>query len=209
MVRRHARGVPSARRRAPAMRHAGHADPRAHAPGVGRDGHDRFGRGAEQQVVDSLLVPIGDLRDLGRQGEDDVEVFHRQQVLGPRSHPVARGRSLALRAVPVLAGVAGDVAVATAGAARHMPAERLGPASLDRRHHLELAQADMPGIGLPPRRSVVLKARLRRDGTEDVSQLQRGAGHAAPPSTRPVALQNLILQRLHPFEGLTVARHWR
>jgi hypothetical protein len=35
-------------------------------------------------------------------------------------------------------------------AARDMPAERCRAAVLDRRHHLELAEADMAGIGLAP-----------------------------------------------------------
>jgi hypothetical protein len=68
----------------------------------------------------------------------------------------------------------------------------VGPAGLDRRHHLQLGQADMPGIGLPPRRPT---------GAEDVSELQRGTGHTAPPSAGSVALQNPILQRLHLLEG--------
>ena len=40
------------------------------------------------------------------------------------------------------------------GATSHMPAKRFGSAGLDGRHHLELAEADMPGIGLPPRRAM-------------------------------------------------------
>ncbi len=47
--------------------------------------------------------------------------------------------------------------MAAAGAPGHMPAESLGPAGFDGRHHLELGQADMPRIGLPPRRAMVRK----------------------------------------------------
>jgi hypothetical protein len=39
-------------------------------------------------------------------------------------------------------------------AARDMPAERCRAAVLDRRHHLELAEADMAGVGQAPRRSM-------------------------------------------------------
>ena len=92
-------------RRSPGVEHAGHAHPRAHALGIGRDGHHRLRRSLEQQAVDRLLVPVGDLRDLRRQREDDVEILHRQQVLGARLHPVARRWPLTLRAVPVFAGV--------------------------------------------------------------------------------------------------------
>ena len=124
------------------------------------------------------------MREGRGQGEDDVEVFHGQQILGTRLHPVARRRSLALRAVPVFAGIIGDVLVATFGAARHMPAERFGPAGLNRRHYFLLAEADMPGIGLPPRRTM---------GTEDVSDLQLGPGHSGARSLQ-ASLHRLILQ---------------
>ena len=62
------------------------------------------------------------------------------------------------------------------GAGRHMPAERLGSAGLDRRHDLELGQADMPGIGPPPRGAV---------GAKDVSDLQRGPGHVTRGYSNP------------------------
>ncbi len=58
--------------------------------------------------------------------------------------------------------------VAALGAPGYMPAERLGPASLNRRHHFELGQADMSGIVPPPRGAM---------GTEDVSDLQLRPGH--------------------------------
>jgi len=85
------------------VQHAGHADRRAEALRVGRDARHGLGRRPEQQIVDRHLVPVRDAGDLGRQGEDDVEVLHRQQILGACGHPVPRRRSLALRAVPVLA----------------------------------------------------------------------------------------------------------
>ena len=54
-------------------------------------------------------------------------------------------------------------------AARDMAAERCRAAALDRRHHLQLAEADMAGIGLAPCRSMV---------AEDIRDLQRWARHA-------------------------------
>jgi hypothetical protein len=68
--------------------------------------------------------------------------------------------------VPVLAGIIGDVLVSAFGASRHMPTERLGSAGFYRRHHFELAQANMPRICLSPRRTM---------RTEDISNFQLGA----------------------------------
>jgi hypothetical protein len=64
--------------------------------------------------------------------------------------------------VSVFARVIGDVLMAALGARRHMAAECLGSAGLNRRHNFELAEADMSFIGLPPRRTMV---------TENVSDL--------------------------------------
>ena len=63
--------------RAPAVEHGGGADAGAEVPGIGGDGEQRLGRGAEQQVVNDRLVLVGDRGDLSRQGEDQVEVADR------------------------------------------------------------------------------------------------------------------------------------
>ena len=112
------------------MEHGGEADPGAEMLRVGGDGEERLGGGAEQQVVDHGLVLEGDGGDRRRQGEDDVVVGHGQQV-GLRAAPATpRGRALALRAVPVAAGVVGDLTVVAALAARDMAAERRRAAGL-------------------------------------------------------------------------------
>ncbi len=69
----------------------------------------------------------------------------------------------------IAARVIGDLRIAAVLvlAARNMAAERCRAAVLDRRHHLELAEADMAGIGLAPRRSMA---------AEDIRNLQRWTG---------------------------------
>jgi hypothetical protein len=47
--------------------------------GVGCNGDQGLGRDLEQQAIDDRLVVIGDVGDLSRQGEDDMEVGNRQQ----------------------------------------------------------------------------------------------------------------------------------
>src|ERR1700682_3176285 len=54
-------------------------------------------------------------------------------------------------------------------ATRDMPAERRGTTALDRTHHLQLAEAHMPAIGLTPGRTVI---------AENVRDLQRWSSHS-------------------------------
>ena len=91
-------------RRAPGVEHGGDADARAQMLGVRRDRHHRLGRGPEQQIVDDRLVLPGNVGDLGRQREDDMEVADWQQVGLAFGQPDAGSGALALRAVPVAAG---------------------------------------------------------------------------------------------------------
>lgn len=67
-------------RRAPRVKHSGDADPGAEVLGISGDGQHRIGHGHEQQIIDERLVVIGDRGDLGREGEDDVEVAGREEV---------------------------------------------------------------------------------------------------------------------------------
>jgi hypothetical protein len=61
------------------VQHRGDADPGAEMLRVGGDGRHRLGRGLKQQTVHRSLVLEGDVGDLGRQREDDVEVADRQR----------------------------------------------------------------------------------------------------------------------------------
>ena len=56
--------------------------------GIGGYGGERLGRGAEQDCIDGGLVLEGDRTDRQRQGEDDVEVRHHQQLGLPGSEPL-------------------------------------------------------------------------------------------------------------------------
>ena len=56
------------------MQHRGEADLDAQSLGIGRDGEHGLGRSLEQDTVDCGLVLVGDIGDLSRQREHDVEV---------------------------------------------------------------------------------------------------------------------------------------
>ncbi len=123
---------------------------------------DELGGVERQEVVDGGLGLECDRADRRRQGEDDVIIGNRQLALG---EPLPRRRSLTLRAVAVATGIVGDARMGAVLAALDMAAERRGPAGLDRRHHLQLGEAHVTGVGLAPRRPMGAKdvgARTRR-----------------------------------------------
>ena len=76
----------------------------------------------------------------------------------------ARSGGLALRAVPVAAGVVADASVRAVLAAFDMATQRRRSAALDCRHDLKLTQAHMAGMGHTPSRPAV---------AEDVRHLDR------------------------------------
>jgi hypothetical protein len=56
--------------------------------------------------------------------------------------------------------IIGDDFVSAVLTARDMPAKGRRAAALDRRHHLQLAEAHMAGVGFAPRQSVIAEDRL-------------------------------------------------
>ena len=150
------------------MQHGGDADPGAKMLRVGGDCDGGFGRCLEQDVVDDGLVLIGDVGDRAGQRVDEVEVGYRQQLGLALFQPRASRCRLALGAVPVAAGVVGDDRVGASFAACNMTTESRRAAALDGRHHLQLAEAHMAGVGCAPCRAEV---------AEDIRNLQDWTGH--------------------------------
>ena len=152
------------------MKDRGQPDAGAEVFGIGGDGGQGLGRGLEEDRVDDGFVVVGDVGDRRRQGEDDMVIFHRQQLGLSRLQPVLGGGALAFGAMAVAAGIVGDVAMAALAAGRDVAAEGGGAAGLDGRHDLQLAKAQMAGPGPAPGRPV---------GAEDIRDLQSFARHDA------------------------------
>src|SRR5438094_8314871 len=99
--------------------------------GIGRDGENGLRGGLEQQIVDDCLILIGELGDCRREREDHVEVWHRQELGLALGEPALCRRALALRTMPVAAGIVSDGRVGAVLTARDMAAERRGTTALD------------------------------------------------------------------------------
>src|SRR5436189_133058 len=104
--------------------------------------------------VTEELEPTGVIQllevDQEQPSEQLCEHANRQQDGFARGEPLACRCSLALGAVPIPAAVVGDAMVAAVLATFDVAAECGGTASLDRRHHLELGQAHVPGLRRSP-----------------------------------------------------------
>jgi len=163
-------------RRTPGVQHGGEADARAQMLRIGGDCDQRLGGLLEQEIVDDGFVGERQGADRRRQGEDDVIIGNRQKLGLALGEPLARRRALTLGAMPIAAGVVSDARMRTVFAALDVSAERCRAAILDRRHDFQLAEADMAGVGLTPRRAM---------GSKDVGDpraVTRGPRHAATVS---------------------------
>jgi hypothetical protein len=166
----------------PGMQHRDRTDLGAEVAGIGGDAAQRLGRGTEQNGVDHRLVAEGDLGGGRRQGENDMEVGHRQQLGLARGQPVGAGQALTFGAVAVAAGVVGIADQPAVSTVLGMPTQRRRPARLDRCQDPALGAAEMRRMSLPIGWAMA---------TDDVRHLQRGTHRASSVCRRKVQLQPL------------------
>ena len=166
----------------PGVQHRDRADLGAKVAGVVGDVAQGLGRRPEQDAVHHLLVVEGDLGDLRRQGEHDVEVWHRQQVGLSRLQPVGARQALALRAMAIPARVEGVTSKPAIGALLHVPAQRGGAACFDRRHHAAPGTVQVVSVGVPIGRAVEAKnIRHLQRRAHPRHRLQLHVADVAPP----------------------------
>jgi hypothetical protein len=106
--------------------------------GVARNGEQRFGGGAKQDVIDDRLILIGDGGQLRRHGEDDVEVFHWQEFAFALGKPLGALLALAFRAMAIAAGVVADACELALITLVDVATQGRGPAGLNGPHQLML-----------------------------------------------------------------------
>ena len=156
---------------APGVKDGNEADLGAQVPGVRGDGAQGLGRGAEQHVVDHGLVLVGDGRDLLRHGEDNVEVFDRQQFGLAIFEPFGARQRLALRAVPVPAAIEGHALITAGVALLDVATQRSRAAALDGAHDAALHAAQVLRV---------LTTIGRADLAEDVRHFEPEGAQRAP-----------------------------
>ena len=153
---------------APGVQHGDEADIGAEMLRVGRDGLEGSGGGSEQQTVDFALVLQRQRRQLRGQGEDDVEIGDRQQILAAIFQPLGALVRLALRAVAIAARVV-RYAHLTTGIAGIDVAAKLGGAT-----GCEIVEDTLLCLRHPQARHVAIGS---GQGTDDVGHLERWLVH--------------------------------
>jgi hypothetical protein len=106
--------------------------------GVAGDSEQRFGGGAEQNVVNHFFVIKGNFSNLRGHGEDDVKVFDRQQFGLPAFEPLCALRALAFGAMAVSAGIVSVSGGVAAVAFFDVATERRRAANFDGPHDAQL-----------------------------------------------------------------------
>jgi hypothetical protein len=115
-------------------------DPGAEVPRIGGDLQQSFGGGPKQQIVDDPFVLKRQRGELFRQSEHDVEVFHRQQLLGAGLHPLSSGCSLTLRAVAIPTTIVCDLGIAALIAPFEVAAQGRSATGHNVLHHAPLCR---------------------------------------------------------------------
>jgi hypothetical protein len=150
----------------PGMEHVEEPGFHPQALGVAGNGEQGISDGAEEHVVDDLLVVEGDGGDRRGEREDHVKVWSGQQLGGTLGQPFGACRTLALGAVPVPAGAVTGVSVLTLVAPFDDTAQQRSAAGFDGPHGSVVMQGQR--VGVPVGGAVLSK---------DVGQLQGWRGH--------------------------------
>ena len=114
------------------------ADLGAQMLGIGGDGLQRFGGGAEENAIDHLLVLVGDRGNLFRHRKDDMEVRAVEKFGLAMLDPLCAGQRLTFWAVSIAAGVEAVALVVALIAAFEMTAENGRAAHFDGGHDASL-----------------------------------------------------------------------
>ena len=103
--------------------------------------HHRLGADLEQQIVHAFPVSEKNRIQLRGHGKNRMKITGVQKLCAPVVQPVFLCHRLALVAMPVAAGIVGDLQGTALVAAVNVPAELCGPAGTDRGYDPELLLA--------------------------------------------------------------------
>ena len=152
----------------PTVEHGKEADLGTEMFGIGSDGGQGLGRGAEQNAVDEIFVLVSHGGDRFGEGEDDMKIRSWENFRFPFFDPFGTRQRLALGAMSVAAAIVSVTFVRTTVAALEMTTKGCRPAHLDRGHDASLCRGERRTTLLPIGFTIA---------AEDVRHFQLGAIH--------------------------------
>jgi hypothetical protein len=153
---------------APGMQDGEESDLRSQVLGIGGNLQKGLRTGAEQEVINDLLVLQRQMGELVRQGKDNVDIGDRQEFVLAGSDPLIASSALALGAVPIPATIEGDGAIAAARTVVAMATECRGTATCDSAEHFAVGPVNPPTVVLDE--AIALR-------TNDIGHLEERPGH--------------------------------
>jgi hypothetical protein len=135
---------------------------------ISRDGFQGFGRGLEENVIDHLLVLVGDGSNLFRHGKYDVKIRAVEKLRLTLLDPMRPSETLAFRAVSISAAIECVPFIGALITALEVTAKCRGAAHLDCSHDASLCRGH---------RRVVLLAISCAVAAEDIRHFQLWAIH--------------------------------
>jgi hypothetical protein len=146
----------------------------------------RVGRGAEQRGVDESGTPECQRVQPVRQGEDDVDVVHGEELRGLGLEPALLGEGLALRAVAVAARAPDRALLTAIDAGLAEAPERRGAAAFDGPQGGELFAGEPPGVA----KSITVNAdEIRELQPAPPPPVVRAGGRSGQRLRRPGAVE--------------------
>ena len=127
-----------------------------------------LGTGAEQEVIEDLLVLQRQWGELVRQSKDNVDIGNRQKFVLPSHNPGVASAALTLWAMAIAAAVIRGGAIATARALIAMPTECRRAAASDGAQYFPMGPVEPA--------EVVLNEAIAL-GANDIGHLEEGPSH--------------------------------
>src|SRR6266699_993865 len=127
-----------------------------------------LGTGAEQEVIEDLLVLQRQWGELVRQSKDHVDIGDGQKFTLPSHNPLVASATLTLWAMAITATVIGGGAIPTARALVAMPAENRGTAARNRAQYFPMGPMEPAEVAVDE--AIAL-------GANDIGHLEEGPSH--------------------------------
>lgn len=164
----------------PRMKHREKAYFCTEMSGIGSNSSKGLGGGAKEDIVDHVLVLIGDSSNFLGQGKNEVKIADREKLCLAVLEPAGTGKRLAFGAVSISTGIVSRSYVTAGVAPFQVAAEGDGTAAFNSAHYAPLSVREGSCVLLPILRAIAAEnirhLELRTLHRSAVSEMLTAAG---------------------------------